>query len=74
MGPTAGLAPEPIPESMCSAAGHPLRRNARPACCARFADFIKEVIGSGEKVVLVGNSLGGYNSLAAAAKYPELVK
>ena len=48
----------------------------------QISDFIKEVIhvdqrtkGTGdEKVVLVGNSLGGYNSLSTAAKYPELVE
>lgn len=39
--------------------------------------FIREVVqqdSPGEKVVLAGNSLGGYNSLSAAAKYPELVR
>lgn len=49
----------------------------------QIADFIREVIHSnldhGEdpsdsKVVLVGNSLGGYNSMAVAAQHPELVK
>lgn len=32
-----------------------------------------QVVG-GEPVILVGNSLGGYNSLAVAANYPQLVK
>jgi pimeloyl-ACP methyl ester carboxylesterase len=46
----------------------------------QIGDFIKEVVrpGSGgnstEKAILVGNSLGGYNSLATAAAHPELVK
>ena len=49
----------------------------------QISDFIKEVIhvdqakkgnASDEKVVLVGNSLGGYNSLSTAARYPELVE
>ena len=35
--------------------------------------FIKEVVDDGP-VVLAGNSLGGYNSLATAARFPELVK
>lgn len=39
----------------------------------QLSDFIKQVAG-GKPVVLVGNSLGGYNSLATAAKYPELVR
>eukprot|EP00884_Botryococcus_braunii_P018020 jgi/Botrbrau1/4901/Bobra.118_1s0015.1 len=39
----------------------------------QLASFIQEVVG-GEPVVLVGNSLGGYNSLATAVKYPQLVK
>lgn len=38
------------------------------------ADFIREVIGGQEPVVLVGNSLGGYNALATAARNPDLVK
>lgn len=39
----------------------------------QIAAFIKEVVDDGP-VVLAGNSLGGYNSLATAAGYPELVK
>jgi len=51
----------------------------------QIADFIKEVVqpgcsenggggGGAEKAILVGNSLGGYNSLSTAASHPELVK
>eukprot|EP00877_Chromochloris_zofingiensis_P006106 jgi/Chrzof1/1749/Cz10g19170.t1_PPH1 len=44
----------------------------------QLGDFIKEVVaGNGkacEPVVLVGNSLGGYACLNAAASYPELVR
>jgi pimeloyl-ACP methyl ester carboxylesterase len=43
----------------------------------QIADFIKEVVqpaAPDEKAVLVGNSLGGYNSLSTAASHPELVK
>jgi pimeloyl-ACP methyl ester carboxylesterase len=42
----------------------------------QISDFIREVVrpGENEKVVLVGNSLGGYNSLATAAAHPELVE
>jgi pimeloyl-ACP methyl ester carboxylesterase len=53
----------------------------------QIADFIKDVVQPGcngnggngstgalEKAVLVGNSLGGYNSLATAAAHPDLVK
>lgn len=44
----------------------------------QISDFIKEVIhaecGKDEKVCLVGNSLGGYNSLATAASFPHLVE
>jgi len=43
----------------------------------QISDFIREVIhaecGTEEKVCLVGNSLGGYNSLATAASFPHLV-
>ncbi len=39
----------------------------------QLSDFIKQIVG-GKSVVLVGNSLGGYNSLATAAKYPDLVR
>ncbi len=39
----------------------------------QIAAFIREVVNDGP-VVLAGNSLGGYNSLATAARYPELVK
>ena len=35
--------------------------------------FIREVVNDGP-VVIAGNSLGGYNSLATAARFPELVK
>jgi hypothetical protein len=41
-------------------------------CCP--ADFVREVVGGDEKVVLVGNSLGGYNALATAARHPDLVR
>ncbi|GAB4823102.1 hypothetical protein N2152v2_010148 [Parachlorella kessleri] len=37
------------------------------------ADFIREVVG-GDKAIVVGNSLGGYNATAVAANYPELVR
>jgi len=49
----------------------------------QIADFIKEVVQPGcskngssgaEKAILVGNSLGGYNSLSTAAAHPHLVK
>ena len=40
----------------------------------QIADFVREVVGGGQKVVLVGNSLGGYNALATAAAHPDLVK
>ena len=45
----------------------------------QIAEFTRQVIyandGSADRsVVLVGNSLGGYNSLATAASYPDLVK
>lgn len=39
----------------------------------QIAAFIREVVEDGP-VVLAGNSLGGFNSLATAARYPELVK
>lgn len=39
----------------------------------QISDFIREVVG-GEQVVVVGNSLGGYNALATAANSPDLVK
>lgn len=42
----------------------------------QISDFIKEIVNQehpGEKVVLAGNSLGGYNSLATAAAYPDLI-
>ena len=42
----------------------------------QIKDFIDQVVHKGEKgekVTLVGNSLGGYNSLATAAAYPQLV-
>ena len=39
----------------------------------QIASFIREVVDDGP-VVLAGNSLGGFNSLATAARYPELVK
>lgn len=42
----------------------------------QIADFLKEVAGvsEGERAILVGNSLGGYNALATAARHPELVQ
>jgi pimeloyl-ACP methyl ester carboxylesterase len=47
----------------------------------QIADFVQEVIHNGngsqqqsDKVVLVGNSLGGYNSLATAAAHLDLVR
>eukprot|EP01025_Chloroclados_australasicus_P009872 TRINITY_DN13830_c0_g1_i2.p1 TRINITY_DN13830_c0_g1~~TRINITY_DN13830_c0_g1_i2.p1 ORF type:complete len:435 (-),score=59.76 TRINITY_DN13830_c0_g1_i2:423-1661(-) len=36
--------------------------------------FIKEVIGEDQKVILVGNSMGGAVSLSTAGYYPEYVK
>lgn len=39
----------------------------------QLGDFIKEVVNDG-KVIIAGNSLGGYNSLATAAKFPDLVR
>ncbi|KAK9915016.1 hypothetical protein WJX75_003662 [Coccomyxa subellipsoidea] len=39
----------------------------------QIAAFIKEVVG-GEPVVLVGNSLGGYNCLKASVTSPDLVR
>ncbi|KAK9830202.1 hypothetical protein WJX72_010275 [[Myrmecia] bisecta] len=39
----------------------------------QIASFINEVVG-GQPAVIVGNSLGGYNCLATAAKYPELIR
>ncbi len=42
----------------------------------QIKDFIDQVVHKGEKgdkVTLVGNSLGGYNALATAAAHPELV-
>eukprot|EP00850_Spirogloea_muscicola_P014431 SM000103S09523 [mRNA] locus=s103:470030:473187:- [translate_table: standard] len=38
----------------------------------QVADFVREVVK--EPAVLVGNSVGGYTVLSAAAEYPELVK
>ncbi len=46
----------------------------RVLSCPLSADFIRDVIGGDEKVVLVGNSLGGYNALATAARQPDLVR
>lgn len=40
----------------------------------QISDFIREVVGGDERVVLVGNSLGGYNALATAARQPDLVR
>lgn len=44
----------------------------------QIAEFTRQVIfkdaSAHRSVVLVGNSLGGYNSLATAASYPDLVK
>lgn len=39
----------------------------------QLSAFIREVVG-GEQVVIAGNSLGGYNSLATAALHPDLVR
>lgn len=42
----------------------------------QISDFIREVVRGDhpeEKVVLAGNSLGGYNSLSTAASHPDLV-
>lgn len=39
----------------------------------QLAAFIREVVNDGP-VVLAGNSLGGFNSLATAARHPDLVK
>lgn len=35
---------------------------------------MREVVGGEDKVVVAGNSLGGYNALAAAARHPELFR
>lgn len=43
----------------------------------QISDFLKEVVHEEcgkEKVTLVGNSLGGYNSMATAAQYPDLIQ
>lgn len=40
----------------------------------QISDFIRDVIGGDERVVLVGNSLGGYNALETAARQPDLVR
>lgn len=40
----------------------------------QMRDFLKEVVGGDSKAVLVGNSLGGYVSLATAVWNPDLVK
>lgn len=40
----------------------------------QIRDFLNEVVGGDSKVVLAGNSLGGYVSLATAARNPDLVK
>ena len=39
----------------------------------QIAAFIEEVVNDGP-VILAGNSLGGFSSLATAARHPELVK
>lgn len=42
----------------------------------QISDFIRAIVNvdhPGEKVVLAGNSLGGYNSLSTAAAHPDLV-
>ena len=44
-----------------------------PQWIPELGDFVREVVG-GRPSVLVGNSLGGYASLATAAKYPELIR
>ena len=38
-----------------------------------IGDFVRDKVGGGP-AVLVGNSLGGYASLATAAAYPDLIK
>lgn len=43
----------------------------------QISSFIREVVWAdqpGAKVVLAGNSLGGYNSLATAANHPDLIR
>lgn len=42
----------------------------------QISAFLREVAGAGgsDKAVLVGNSLGGYNSLSTAAAHPDLVR
>ncbi|GMH39958.1 hypothetical protein BSKO_07862 [Bryopsis sp. KO-2023] len=40
----------------------------------QVADFVREVVGEDTKVVLAGNSLGGFVSLATAARHPDMVK
>lgn len=42
-----------------------------------ISSFLREVVGAGvdeQRVVLAGNSLGGYASLSTAAQHPELVR
>jgi pimeloyl-ACP methyl ester carboxylesterase len=39
----------------------------------QVTDFVEQVVGPGERVVLAGNSLGGFNVLNAAAARPDLV-
>ena len=38
-----------------------------------IGDFVRDKVGGGP-AVLVGNSLGGYASLATAAAYPDLIR
>lgn len=40
----------------------------------QLRQFILQVVGGEEAVVLVGNSLGGFASLATAGSHPELVR
>jgi pimeloyl-ACP methyl ester carboxylesterase len=40
----------------------------------QIGDFIRQVVRAEEPLVLVGNSLGGYASLSAAASYPDMIK
>jgi hypothetical protein len=41
---------------------------------AQISDFIEQIVGCSQPVVLAGNSLGGYASLATAAARPDLVR
>jgi pimeloyl-ACP methyl ester carboxylesterase len=39
----------------------------------QIGDFIQQVVGSDQGVIVCGNSLGGYAALATAASYPGLI-